>query len=79
LFDELFGSENFVGQIVVQKTGGLGTSGFKAVADYLLWYTRSRDKVKYRQLYKEKAAGDLRALVPTMIESSHPTGQLDGR
>src|SRR3989454_3903886 len=27
IMDEVFGAENFAGQIVVQKTGGLGTSG----------------------------------------------------
>ena len=26
LLDEVFGADNFVSQIVVQKTGGLGTS-----------------------------------------------------
>jgi adenine-specific DNA-methyltransferase len=57
LMDEVFGSKNFVTQIVVQKTGGLGGSGIKAVADYLIWYGKNREALKYRQLYREKAAG----------------------
>ncbi len=40
VMQELFGPENLVGQVVVQKTGGLGTSGIKAVADYLIWFAR---------------------------------------
>ncbi|OFV91689.1 MAG: DNA methylase [Acidobacteria bacterium RIFCSPLOWO2_02_FULL_64_15] len=57
VMDEVFGSENFAGQIVVQKTGGLGTSGLKAVADYLLWYAKDHDRVKYRQLFGSKRLG----------------------
>jgi adenine-specific DNA-methyltransferase len=57
LMDEVFGSKNFVTQIVVQKTGGLGGAGIKAVADYLIWYGKNREALKYRQLYREKAAG----------------------
>jgi adenine-specific DNA-methyltransferase len=57
LMDEVFGAENFSGQIVVQKTGGLGGSGLKAVADYLIWYAKDKPRQKYRQLYYEKVAG----------------------
>ena len=57
MLDEVFGSSNFAGAIVVQKTGGLGTSGLKNVADYLLWYARDRGSMKYRQLMLEKVAG----------------------
>ena len=54
VLDEVFGSENFAGLVVVQKSGGLGTSGLKRVADYLLWYARDWDRVKYRQLFRRK-------------------------
>jgi adenine-specific DNA-methyltransferase len=57
LMDDIFGAENEAGQIVVQKTGGLGTSGLKSVADYLLWYARDKERLKYRQLYSPKEAG----------------------
>lgn len=40
VLDEVFGASNFAGQIVVQKTGGLGSSGLKAVADYLVWFAK---------------------------------------
>ncbi len=57
LLDEVFGAANFVSQIVVQKTGGLGASGLKAVADYLLWYARNKEQLKYRKLFLEKQVG----------------------
>jgi adenine-specific DNA-methyltransferase len=57
LMDEVFGTENSAGQIVVQKTGGLGTSGLKVVADYLLWYAKDKPTLKYRQLLREKRVG----------------------
>jgi adenine-specific DNA-methyltransferase len=57
VLDEVFGAENFAGQIVAQKTGGLGTSGLKSVADYLLWYGKSKERQKYRQLYRDKIVG----------------------
>jgi adenine-specific DNA-methyltransferase len=57
LMDEVFGPRNFAGLVVVQKTGGLGTSGLKAVADYLIWYSKQHDAVKYRQLFRLKAVG----------------------
>jgi adenine-specific DNA-methyltransferase len=57
VLDEVLGAENFAALIVVQKTGGLGTSGLKAVADYLLMYARDRRVAKYRQLFREKTFG----------------------
>jgi adenine-specific DNA-methyltransferase len=57
LMDEVFGAQNCVTQIVMQKTGGLGGAGIKAVADYLIWYAKNREAMKYRQLYREKSAG----------------------
>ena len=57
VLDEVFGKENMARQIVVQKTGGLGTSGMKSVADYLLWYAKDIEQVKYNQLFHRKSAG----------------------
>jgi hypothetical protein len=57
VMDEVFGQENFYAVIVVQKTGGLGTSTLKVVADYLLWYARDAQRLKYRQVYRRKLIG----------------------
>jgi adenine-specific DNA-methyltransferase len=57
LIDEVFGSENFVSQILFRKTGGLKSRGLASVGDYLLWYAKKSDQVKYRQLYLQKTPG----------------------
>jgi adenine-specific DNA-methyltransferase len=63
VMDEVFGDENFCGLILFQKTTGagspsLGTDVLASVADYLLWYARSKEQVKYRQLYALKDLGE---------------------
>ncbi|MDP2138957.1 MAG: site-specific DNA-methyltransferase, partial [Candidatus Didemnitutus sp.] len=57
LMDEVFGSENFVGLIFVKKTGGLGASGLKSVADYIVWYARDAGQKKFHPLYQPKELG----------------------
>jgi adenine-specific DNA-methyltransferase len=56
LMDEVFGSENFVSLITVRKTHTAGspsggTDVLASVSDYLLWYGRDSDRIKYRQVY----------------------------
>jgi len=58
LLDEVFGSENYVGQITFQKTGGLVTEGLIKTVDYLLWYGKHRDLLKSRTLYAFREAGE---------------------
>jgi adenine-specific DNA-methyltransferase len=41
LMDEVFGDENFVSQITMKTTGGLGSNGLKGVGDYILWFQRT--------------------------------------
>src|SRR5450759_1208935 len=57
VLDEVFGAASFVSQVVVQKTGGLGAAGLKSVADYLLWYAKKKNGMKYRQLFRDKVVG----------------------
>lgn len=57
LMDEIFGSENFCSQIVYVTTSTQGTEILPVVNDNLLWYCKQQDKVKYHQLYEEKAFG----------------------
>lgn len=62
LLDEIFLSTNFVGMIAVTKTaGGLETADrIPSRLDYILWYSKNKDVIKYRQLY-EKRANDIEA------------------
>ncbi|GAA2375028.1 DNA methyltransferase [Dactylosporangium salmoneum] len=54
LMDEVFGSENFVSQIVFKKTAGATSSYLGAVADIILWYATDLPRLKYRQPYAQK-------------------------
>ncbi len=57
LMDEVFGSENFSGLVFLKKTGGLGSGKLKSVADYLIWYAKDIEQMKYRPLFKAKELG----------------------
>lgn len=54
LMDDVFGSENFISQIVYTKTGGFATNTIGNVADYIVWYAKNAETVKIRKLYTEK-------------------------
>ncbi len=58
LMDEVFGSENFISTITVSKTSGLGEAYLDCVADYIVWYSKDRTSLKYRQLYLDKVVGE---------------------
>ena len=52
LMDEVFGEDNFVGQISFRKKlMPLGAKTLENMADFLLWYAKNQEVVKYRQLY----------------------------
>ncbi|MBV6467125.1 MAG: hypothetical protein PGMFKBFP_02461 [Anaerolineales bacterium] len=55
ILDEVFGSENFCGEIAFVKTSGLTQLFLPDRFDYLLWYGKSISQTKYRQLYSEKS------------------------
>jgi adenine-specific DNA-methyltransferase len=61
VMDEVFGGENFCAVVNFRKTGGASSPTAKTkvvgvVSDYLLWYARDKDRVRYRQLYSPRAA-----------------------
>jgi adenine-specific DNA-methyltransferase len=57
VMDEVFGSENFVSLISFKTTTGQADQLLSSVCDYLVWYARSRNAVKYKQLYRSKPQG----------------------
>ncbi|MHB9030182.1 MAG: DNA methyltransferase, partial [Candidatus Latescibacterota bacterium] len=54
VLDEVFGDENFVSLIPFQKTSGQTTSSLPPVCDYLVWYTKNKVALKFRQPWIEK-------------------------
>lgn len=51
VLDEIFGNKNFVSQIAFKKTGGFSGKFLSSNHDYLLWYAKNKEKVKYFPLY----------------------------
>lgn len=58
VLDEVFGEANFINEIVVSKTSSQSTSYLASTADYILWYARRRDSLKFRPLYTPKDTSD---------------------
>ncbi len=57
VMDEVFGSENFYGLISFKKTLPLGSSGLAGICDYIVWYAKKKEQVKFRPLYQNKPIG----------------------
>ncbi|MHB1535643.1 MAG: DNA methyltransferase, partial [Acidimicrobiales bacterium] len=73
LLDEVFGSENFVSLITLKKTTGAGspsgtTDVLAGVTDYILWYAKLADAIKYRRVYRSKEAGGAGATQYNLVE-----------
>ncbi|MFH0812684.1 MAG: site-specific DNA-methyltransferase [Pseudomonadota bacterium] len=54
LLDEVFGSENFISIITFRKTTGVQSNYIASVSDYLLWYAKSKETGKFRNLFRSK-------------------------
>ena len=52
LLDEVFGAENRISLIPFATTSGSSTKTLPSVADFLLWYAKDKEQVKYHQLYE---------------------------
>jgi adenine-specific DNA-methyltransferase len=78
LLDEVFGAENFVNLITFRKTTGAGspsggTTVLPSVSDYLVWYARDRELVKYRTLFRTKELGRSGVSGYTQVEEPNGT------
>lgn len=54
LMDEVFGAANFLGLIAFKKTGYQASGVLPSNYDYLCWYAKDFERVKYRQLHISK-------------------------
>ena len=62
IMDEVFGSENFISQLVFTKTRSLVSSDFvTTICDYILWYAKDRDlaKEKMRKVFLKRQDNSL--------------------
>ena len=54
ILDEVYGDENFVMQIPMRTAPGQTSDFMAGVTDYLLWYSKRRDIVKARGLFRKR-------------------------
>ncbi|MGI8604945.1 MAG: site-specific DNA-methyltransferase [Verrucomicrobiales bacterium] len=54
VMDEVFGAENFVSVITFVKTSAQEADELPSVCDYLVWYAKDRERLKFRGLYESK-------------------------
>src|SRR5207253_9805280 len=68
LLDEVFGPENFVGHIAFAKTSSATSELLPSTNDFIIWFARNIDLIKYRQLYAPKVFGGEGTLAYTHAE-----------
>ncbi len=54
VMDEVFGEENAISTLVVQKTYGFSANAVSNVADYIVWFCKNKERLKVRPIYREK-------------------------
>jgi adenine-specific DNA-methyltransferase len=57
LMDEIFQEKNFISIIAFSKTTSTSSNLLANINDYLIWYSKDKESIKYRQLYRLKVAG----------------------
>ena len=71
LLDEVFGRHNCVSQIAFATTTGFSSSYLSNVSDYVLWYAKDAERLKYRALYRQKVVGEEGAAKYRVLTSGH--------
>ena len=58
IMDEVIGANNFVAVISYVTTSGFPSNTLSRAGDYIVWYGKSIDNLKYNQLFRSKELGD---------------------
>jgi adenine-specific DNA-methyltransferase len=68
VLDEVMGSRNFVSQISLSKTSSATGELLPGTLDYLLWFAKDIERIKYRPLFRTKRVGGDGTGMYTFIE-----------
>ncbi len=74
LMDEVFGEGNFISAITANKAASQSSALLASVNDFILWYAKDLDQVKYRQIYIKRPPIDDPAFRYICVET--PDGRL---
>jgi adenine-specific DNA-methyltransferase len=58
LMDEVFGKENFCAQINYRSMSPLGQKGLASVYDYIIWYSKNNETIKFHPLFVDRPIED---------------------
>ena len=72
LLDEIFKRENFISQIIFVTTTSQTTQFLSSVTDTLLWYSKSKEQAKFRQIWFPKD-------FESAIDSAFSRFEIDGQ
>lgn len=76
LMDEVFGPDNACAIIQLKKTGGQTSTLLPTVCDYLVWYARNRQSVKYRQPIRRMMPGEGRGTGERYDQAQLASGEI---
>ncbi len=55
IMDEIFGPKNFISLITWRrKTNSMGAKLMASVSNYIIWYAKDKEKIKYHKLFEER-------------------------
>ena len=54
IMDEVFGSENFIVNIIVTKTGSLSGDFLEPINDHVIWFAKDKSQCQSRKLFVER-------------------------
>ena len=74
VLDEVFGSENQIAQITFTKSGTRTSTALPEVADYLLWFAKDIEHLKFRQLYEGNSREDVLSMWTWSAQVELPDG-----
>lgn len=76
VLDEVLGLENSVSIITIVKTSAQEDLLLPNVCDYVLWYAKNKEEMKYRQLWLDKSPSDSSASEYHRVELADGTRRL---
>ena len=56
LMAEVFGEENFVSEITISKTTGFTSQFLPNINDFVIWYAKNSERLKFRRAHHKKSA-----------------------
>ena len=61
VMDEVFGASNFCAEIIFRKTARTSSNLLPTDSDFLLWFARSKNSVKFRPLFQKKDIAEIKS------------------